>query len=225
MLDADFAPAWAAQQEMGDRSLERLASSAMIAAVQAGIDERQLASGPRRGSSSAAKPVPDELEAQVAQADEQLFSKLRAMLGLDQVLTVNVGAAPTPAEVLEFFHAIGIEVAELWGMSELVRRRHHQRGRAGEIGTVVRPMPGVVVELADDGGAASGPGGDGRIPGPEQTAEALDVDRRLHTGDIAGLIPRLPADRRSEEGLDHQRGRQEHVAAEHRGGAQGRVAR
>ena len=48
----------------------------------------------------------------------ELFAGLRAMLGLDQLVAVNVGAAPTPREVLEFFHAIGIELAELWGMSE-----------------------------------------------------------------------------------------------------------
>ncbi len=40
------------------------------------------------------------------------------MLGLDQVEAINVGAAPTPVEVLEFFHAIGLPLAELWGMSE-----------------------------------------------------------------------------------------------------------
>ena len=63
------------------------------------------------------RPVPPELEARVAQADEQLFSGLRQMLGLDQVMAVNVGAAPTPVDVVEFFHAIGIELAELWGLS------------------------------------------------------------------------------------------------------------
>ena len=47
-----------------------------------------------------------------------MLSKIRAKLGLDQVESVNVGAAPTPLEVLEFFHAIGMPVAELWGMSE-----------------------------------------------------------------------------------------------------------
>ena len=46
------------------------------------------------------RPVPPELEAQVAEADATLFSKLRAMLGLDQALAVNVGAAPTPVDVL-----------------------------------------------------------------------------------------------------------------------------
>ena len=89
------------------------------------------------------EPVPEELEAAWAQADEQMFSKLREMLGLDQVLSVNVGAAPTPVEVLEFFHALGIELAELWGMSETCgfgtcnrpgrgadrhRRARHRRG-------------------------------------------------------------------------------------------------
>ena len=62
--------------------------------------------------------MPEELAAAVAKADAQMFAGLRAMLGLDEVVAVNVGAAPTPREVLEFFHAIGIELAELWGMSE-----------------------------------------------------------------------------------------------------------
>ena len=53
-----------------------------------------------------------------ARADAELFSKLRALLGLDQAAAVNTGAAPTPVEVLEFFHAIGLPLAEVWGMSE-----------------------------------------------------------------------------------------------------------
>ena len=73
------------------------------------------------------------------------------MLGLDQVLTVNVGAAPTPPEVLEFFHAIGIEVAELWGMSETCGVGTVNRPGEVRIGTVGPPRPGVEVALADDG--------------------------------------------------------------------------
>ena len=64
------------------------------------------------------EPVPEELAATVAKADEEMFQHLRKQLGLDRVVTINVGAAPTPVEVLEFFHAIGLELAELWGMSE-----------------------------------------------------------------------------------------------------------
>ena len=62
--------------------------------------------------------MPAELAEQVAEADAEIFAGLRAMLGLDQVEAINVGAAPTPVEVLEFFHAIGLPLAELWGMSE-----------------------------------------------------------------------------------------------------------
>jgi len=135
------------------------------------------------------EPVPKALEAQVARADEELFSKLRAMLGLDQVLTVNVGAAPTPPEVLEFFHAIGIEVAELWGMSETSGVGAVNRPGQVKIGTVGPAAPGVEVKLADDGELLCR--GMFMMSGyrnlPEQTAAALDADGWLHTGDIAEI--------------------------------------
>ena len=52
-----------------------------------------------------------------------MLSKIRARLGLDEVESVNVGAAPTPYEVIEFFHAIGIPLAELWDVGDLRLRR------------------------------------------------------------------------------------------------------
>ena len=66
----------------------------------------------------AGEEVPADLAARVAEADREIFAGLRSMLGLDQVKAIHVGAAPTPVEVLEFFHAIGLPLAELWGMSE-----------------------------------------------------------------------------------------------------------
>ena len=63
----------------------------------------------------AASPCPEELAAAVAQADAEMFSGLRSMLGLDEVVAINVGAAPTPVEVLEFFHAIGLPLASCGG--------------------------------------------------------------------------------------------------------------
>jgi long-subunit acyl-CoA synthetase (AMP-forming) len=135
------------------------------------------------------EPVPPELEQQVAKADEEMFSGLRAMLGLDQVLTVNVGAAPTPPEVLEFFHAIGIEVAELWGMSETSGIGAVNRPGKVKIGTVGPASPGVELSLGPDGellcrGAFLMSGYRNM---PEQTAEAIDADGWLHTGDIAEI--------------------------------------
>jgi long-subunit acyl-CoA synthetase (AMP-forming) len=135
------------------------------------------------------EPVPDELAAVVEQADRELFSGLRAMLGLDQLVAVNVGAAPTPPEVIEFFHALGIELAELWGMSETCAAGTCNRPGEVRIGTVGPPSPGVELRLAEDGELLIR--GEFLMRGyrnrPEQTAEALDADGWLHTGDVATI--------------------------------------
>jgi long-chain acyl-CoA synthetase len=134
----------------------------------------------------AGEPVPEELAAAVAKADAELFAGLRAGLGLDEIEAVNVGAAPTPREVLVFFHAIGIELAELWGMSETCGAGCCNPPGKVRIGTVGPPAPGVEIRLAEDGEVLM------RSPVvmtgyrnlPDKTAEALDPDGWLHTGDI-----------------------------------------
>jgi long-chain acyl-CoA synthetase len=135
------------------------------------------------------EPVPPELEAKVAAADENLFSKLREMLGLDQIVAVNVGAAPTPVDVLEFFHALGIELAELWGMSETCGTGTVNRPGAVKIGTVGPAAPGVELELAEDGEILCR--GTFLMAGyrnqPDRTAETIDADGWLHTGDIGTI--------------------------------------
>jgi long-subunit acyl-CoA synthetase (AMP-forming) len=133
--------------------------------------------------------VPAELEEQVAKADKQLFINLRKMLGLDEAIAVNVGAAPTPVEVLEFFHALGIELAELWGMSETCGLGTCNRPGHVKIGTVGPAAPGVELRIAGDGEVLLK--GDCLMLGyrnsPEKTAEALDPEGWLHTGDIGEI--------------------------------------
>src|SRR5437764_5515855 len=135
------------------------------------------------------QPVPAELEARVRQADDQMFSKLREMLGLDQVVAVNVGAAPTPVEVLEFFHAIGIELAELWGMSETCGSGTCNRPGEVKLGTVGPAWTGVEIKLAPDGEVLVR--GDIVMKGyrnqPDKTRETVDQDGWLQSGDIGEL--------------------------------------
>ena len=136
----------------------------------------------------AGQPVPEELAAGVAQADEALFSNLRVALGLDQATAISVGAAPVPVEVLEFFHAIGIEVGELWGLSETCGLATINRPGKIRIGTVGQTLPGCDIRLAEDGELLV------RAPyvmagyrnKPEQTAETI-VDGWLLTGDIGEI--------------------------------------
>ncbi|MEA2376442.1 MAG: long-chain acyl-CoA synthetase, partial [Thermoleophilaceae bacterium] len=134
----------------------------------------------------AGEPVPDDLRAEHAKADELVLSKIRARLGLDQVESVNVGAAPTPREVIEFFHAIGVPLAELWGMSETTGYGTCNPPDRIKIGTVGPVSPGVEIKLADDGevlirGGVVTPGYRNQ---PEQTREAIDDEGWLHTGDV-----------------------------------------
>jgi long-chain acyl-CoA synthetase len=135
------------------------------------------------------EPVPEELEQRVKQADEQMFSGLRTMLGLDQALAVNAGAAPTPLEVIEFFHALGIELAELWGMSETCGFGTCNRPGAIKIGTVGPPAPGTELKLAEDGEVLIR--GEFLMLGyrnaPDKTAEAIDAEGWLHTGDVGEI--------------------------------------
>jgi long-subunit acyl-CoA synthetase (AMP-forming) len=135
------------------------------------------------------EPVPPQLAAAVAQADAELFAPLRRMLGLDAAEAVNVGAAPTPVEVIEFFHAIGVPLAELWGMSETCGAGACNPPGRIKIGTVGPVTPGGEIRLAPDGEllVRSEFVMLGYRNLPETTAEALDADGWLHTGDVAEI--------------------------------------
>ena len=137
----------------------------------------------------AGQPIPDALAPVLAMAEEKLFAPLRAAIGLDQAELVNVGAAPTPREVLVFFHAIGVPLAEIWGMSETCGAGASNPGERIKIGTVGLPSPGVELKLADDGEllARSKVVMVGYRNLPEKTAEALDDEGWLHTGDVATI--------------------------------------
>jgi len=136
----------------------------------------------------AGEPVPEDLAARVAAADEALYSGLRYNLGFDQFVAVSVSAAPIPVEVLEFFHAIGIPIGELWGMSETCGVITINPPDRIKIGTVGPPVPGVEVKVAEDGELLC------RSPyvmpeyrnQPEKTAETI-IDGWLYTGDIGSI--------------------------------------
>lgn len=133
--------------------------------------------------------VPAELAAEYAKADELVLSKLRAMIGLEKVRVAVSGAAPIAADVLEFVCAMGLPVCELWGMSELSCCATINPPDAIRIGTVGTAIPGVELKLGEDGelltrGATVMRG---YRRDPERTAETIDADGWLHTGDIATI--------------------------------------
>jgi len=142
--------------------------------------------GRRRARAQMNGGAPAELEAEWHRADEQVLSRIRAMLGLDQVESFVVGAAPTPPEVLEFFLALGIEIRETWGMSETTAITTLNPPGGVRVGTVGPPIPNTEVKLAEDGEVmVRGPQVmAGYRNMPEKTAEALSEDGWLLTGDV-----------------------------------------
>ncbi len=142
--------------------------------------------GRRRVASYMAGDASEELEAEWKRADEEVFSGIRKMLGLDEVECFLVGAAPTPTEVVEFFLAMGIELCELWGMSETTAVATVNPPGRVRSGTVGPPLPGVEVKLAEDGEVmVRGPVVmKGYRNLPEKTAAALTADGWLLSGDV-----------------------------------------
>jgi long-subunit acyl-CoA synthetase (AMP-forming) len=134
----------------------------------------------------AGQPLSGDAAAEWEKADELVLSKLRGLLGLDQLRWAVSGAAPIPKETLAFFSGIGIPIAEVWGMSELSCVASVSHPSEARLGTVGKLLPGLEHKIADDGEfLVRGPlvmkGYRGE---PAKTAEAIDADGWLHTGDI-----------------------------------------
>jgi long-subunit acyl-CoA synthetase (AMP-forming) len=128
-----------------------------------------------------------ESAARAADADEQL-GVVRRHLGLDEAEWVTVAAAPSSYHVLEFHHSIGLNLAELWGMSEFMMAIMNPVDRV-KLGTVGVPLPSVEARLAEDGELLlRGPHAcAGYRNDPEKTAAMLDADGWAHSGDLAGV--------------------------------------
>ena len=154
------------------------------AALEAGFDPSTRAAvdrGVERVRSGSGAPADP--------ADEAVYAAIRAKLGLERCDWYMIGAAPSPLEVLEFFAAIGIPIGEVWGMSETTSIATMVPRWDLRLGTVGPTIPGVEVRLADDGellvrGATVMAGYRNQ---PEKTAETIDPEGWLHTGDVAEI--------------------------------------
>lgn len=119
--------------------------------------------------------------------DRFVFSAIREKLG-GRIRFVASGSAPLDANVMEFFHAIGVPIIEGYGLTETSPILTFNPLNALRVGTVGRPIPGVELRIADDGEIlARGPNiMRGYFNKPDATADVLR-DGWFHTGDIGHI--------------------------------------
>jgi long-chain acyl-CoA synthetase len=122
-------------------------------------------------------------------ANKLVISKVKGALGLDELLTAATGAAPIGVATLDFFASLGITVYEGYGMSETTGVATCPVEGKPRFGTVGPALDGVTIQIAEDGEILLKGRGmtRGYLHQAEKTAELLDDDGWLHTGDLGSV--------------------------------------
>ncbi|WP_030904717.1 AMP-dependent synthetase/ligase [Streptosporangium amethystogenes] len=133
-------------------------------------------------------PSPEVLAA-YEQADAALLSIIRSMIGFDNAGWLATAAAPMPLEVQRFFAGLGLRVLDVYGMTETTGAFTANAPDSFKLGTVGQAGPGVEVRIAEDGEiiTRSPANTHGYLGQPEATAELIDADGWLHTGDVGSI--------------------------------------
>ncbi len=136
----------------------------------------------------ARQPVPPLLAVQHRLADRLVYAKVKARLG-GRLRIANAGGAPLARDIAEFFHAIDILILEGYGLSEVTTAATVNLEDDFKFGTVGKPLPGVELRIAEDGEILirSNTVFAGYYRDPEATAEVLDEEGFVHTGDVGHL--------------------------------------
>ena len=121
--------------------------------------------------------------------DAVVGAKIRQEFGLDQAHILVTAAAPIHPDIIRWFHAIGLPILELYGQTEVCGPTTCSPPEDNRIGSVGPPIPGVRVQIADDGEILV-KGGNvcmGYFRDPAATAELIDADGWMHSGDVGTL--------------------------------------
>lgn len=121
--------------------------------------------------------------------DKLVFSKTREELGMGQLKFAITAAAPITAEVMRFIHALGIDLVEAYGQTEVNGPTAVTSPGKARFGTVGPVLPGMHIKFDSDGEIlVKGPNVfKGYHKEPEETVAVLDKEGFLRTGDVGEL--------------------------------------
>jgi long-chain acyl-CoA synthetase len=141
---------------------------------------RRHARGRRRGD------VGPGLALAYALARAAVLYPLKRRLGLERTRIAVSAAAPAAPDLFDFYHALGVPLIEVYGQTESTGVISANRPGRDRVGTVGEPIPGIEVRLAEDGEILTrGPHVFlGYLNDPELTAQTVDAEGWLHTGDV-----------------------------------------
>lgn len=111
--------------------------------------------------------------------------KVLAGLGLDALRVALSGAAPVPQTLLMWYRKLGLDVLEVYGMTESCGYSHIGRPGEHQPGWIGKPCPEVEVRIDDSGEVMVRSGATmlGYYKEPEKTADTITEDGFLRTGD------------------------------------------
>ncbi|QSP94710.1 AMP-binding protein [Marinobacter salinisoli] len=115
--------------------------------------------------------------------------KVLKQLGLDHCRAALTGAAPLSAEIIDWYRNLGLELLEVYGMSENFAYSHANRPGKTKVGTVGNANPGVEHRIASNGEIeVKSPGLMlGYFKNDEKTKEDITDDGFLKTGDMGEI--------------------------------------
>ncbi|MGL4475346.1 MAG: AMP-binding protein [Shewanella sp.] len=116
--------------------------------------------------------------------------KIQKGLGLDQCRLLGSGSAPIPPALITWYHSIGMNICEAWGMTEnCAYSIINHPFDPNKIGTVGKPVIGCEVRLSPEGELLIKSPGlmTGYYQQPEVTAQCFDADGFFHTGDLCSI--------------------------------------